>query len=403
MRKRHSVLFSLALLAVVTYVDRLCISIAGPAMQRELGFTSAQWGWIVGIFAISYGWLGTPAGALGDRWGQRVVIAHIVVWWSVFTALTGVVSGFYALLAVRFLFGAGAAGAFPNISGAVSRWFPSGERARAQGVVWGASRLGGILSPLLVVPLMAALGWRATFWVLGAAGVVWAALWFPWYRNSPAEQPGAGPCPHSAFPWTQLLRRRQLWLLMLMYQFYGWGSYFYLSWLHTYLVRGRNLTEREMAIFSTLPFVLGVCANLTGGWLSDRMVRKLGLRWGRSLVGTLALLGGAACVLATALTTGKASAVILLSVGYGCMDLMLPSAWAMCQGLGGRYAGTVSGAMNSAGQIGGFSSSVLFGYLVDDFGSYSAPLFVIAFMLTVAAAVFSCIDAGKPLVEGVKL
>ena len=259
MRKRHSVLFSLALLAVVTYVDRLCISIAGPAMQRELGFTSAQWGWIVGICAISYGWLGTPAGALGNRGGQRVVIAHIVVWWSVFTALTGVVSGFYALLAVRFLFGAGVAGAFPNISGAVSRWFPSGERARAQGVVWGASRLGGILSPLLVVPLMAALGWRATFWVLGAAGVVWAASWFPWYRNSPAEQPGAGPCPHSAVPWTQLLRRRQLWLLMLMYQFYGWGSYFYLSWLHTYLVRGRNLTEREMAIFSTLPFVLGVC------------------------------------------------------------------------------------------------------------------------------------------------
>ena len=133
MKKRHSVLASLAALAVITYLDRLCISIAGPTMQRELGFSPAQWGWIVGIFAISYGGLEIPGGALGDRWGQRIVIARIVVWWSAFTALTGTVSGFYALLAVRFLFGAGEAGAFPNISGAIARWFPSTERARAQG------------------------------------------------------------------------------------------------------------------------------------------------------------------------------------------------------------------------------------------------------------------------------
>ncbi len=135
MKKRYSVLSSLAVLAVITYLDRLCISIAGPAMQRELGFTPAQWGWIVGIFAVSYGGLEIPGGALGDRWGQRIVIARIVVWWSAFTLLTGTVSGFWAMLAVRFLFGAGEAGAFPNISGAVSRWFPATERARAQGVV----------------------------------------------------------------------------------------------------------------------------------------------------------------------------------------------------------------------------------------------------------------------------
>ena len=185
---------------------------------------------------------------------------------------------------------------------------------------------------------------------------------------------------------------------MLMYQFYGWGSYFYLSWLHTYLVNGRGLTEREMGMFSTLPFILGAGANLLGGWLSDRLVRKMGLRRGRSLLGSVALLGGAACVLATALTTGKFTGVILISVGYGCMDLMLPSAWAICMDLGGKYSGAVSGAMNSAGHIGGFSSSVLFGYIVRDYGSYSAPLFVIAAMLTLAALVFSRIDASKPLV-----
>ncbi len=258
---------------------------------------------------------------------------------------------------------AGEAGAFPNISGAVSRWFPSTERARAQGVVWGASRLGGIFAPLVVVPVMAAFGWRATFWMLGAVGAVWVLCWFPWYRNSPVEHPGVsekkraeiGVAAHAAptgFPWGQLLRGRQLWLVMLMYQFYCWGAYFYLSWLHTYLVNGRGLTER-----------------------------KMGLRRGRSLLGAAGLLGGAACVLATALTTGK-----------------MPSAWAICMDLGGKYSGAVSGAMNSAGHIGGLSSSVLFGYLVRDLGSYNAPLFVIAAMLTLAAVMFSRIDASKPLV-----
>ncbi len=415
MKKRHAVLSSLATLAVITYLDRLCISIAGPRMQKELGFSPEQWGWIVGIFAVSYGALEIPGGALGDRFGQRAVIARIVLWWSAFTALTGTVSGFWLLLAVRFLFGVGEAGAFPNICGALSRWFPASERARAQGAVWGASRAGGVLSPLLVVPLMAALGWRSIFWIFGAAGAVWVAIWTPWYRNSPAEHPsisraeldeigaGARYGAHHGIPWGVLFRSRQLWLIMLMYSFYGWGSYFYLSWLHTYLVKGRGLTETEMGVFSTLPFILGASANLIGGWLGDRLVRRYGLRNGRRFLGAFALAGGSLCVLATALAPGKLAGVVLISAGYGCMDLMLPSAWAMCLDLGGRYAGAVSGAMNSAGHIGGFSSSVLFGYLVRHTGSYHAPLFAIATMLMAAAFVFSRIDSSQPIVrqEGV--
>jgi MFS family permease len=154
-----------------------------------------------------------------------------------------------------------------------------------------------------------------------------------------------------------------------------------------------------MGIFSTLPFILGAAANLFGGWLSDALCRRYGIRNGRRVVGTLGLAGGAACVLATALTEGKPAGVILISVGYGCMDTMLPSAWAICMDLGGRYAGAVSGAMNSAGHIGGFSSSVLFGYLVTRFGTYNAPLFWIAAMLVCAAVVFSRIDASQPIVR----
>jgi len=116
------------------------------------------------------------------------------------------------------------------------------------------------------------------------------------------------------------------------------------------------------------------------------------------MVGAFGLTGGALCVLATALTTSKAAGVVLISAGYGCMDLMLPSAWAICMDLGGRYAGAVSGAMNSAGHVGGFSSSVLFGYIVRRYGNYNAPLFLIASMLTIAAFVFSRIDSSKTIV-----
>jgi MFS family permease len=407
-KKRHGVLIWMASLAIITYLDRLCISVAGPRMQKELGFTPEQWGWIVGIFAISYGGLEIPAGALGDRFGQRTVITRIVVWWSAFTALSGSVSGFWRLLTVRFLFGAGEAGAFPNISGVLSRWFPAGERARAQGVVWGASRIGGILAPPVVVMLMNALGWRPIFWLFGAAGIVWVLLWRPRFWNSPAEDPGVSleerqeigtqASSHAGVPWRVLFGSRQLWLVMLMYSFYGWGAYFYLSWLHTYLVNGRGLTESEMGLFSTLPFVLGAAANFVGGWFSDRLSLRYGLG-ARRFVGACGLAGGALCILGTALSEGKLAGVLLISLGYGCMDFMLPSAWAICMDFGGRYSGAVSGAMNSAGHIGGFSSSVLFGVLVTRFGSYNAPLFAIAAMLMIAAFVFSRIDARSPIVQ----
>jgi MFS family permease len=384
-------------------------------MQRELGLTPEQWGWIVGIFAISYGGLEIPAGALGDRLGQRSVITRIVIWWSVFTALTGSVSRFGVLLAVRFLFGAGEAGAFPNMSGALSRWFPASERAFAQGSIWGASRLGGVLAPLLIVPFMGHFGWRPTFWTLGVVGVVWALVWRSWYYNDPASHPqisdaelreigsSAHRTLHTRVPWAALLRSRALWMLMLMYSCYGWGSYFYLSWLHTYLVKGRGLTEAEMGIFSTLPFVLGACSNLLGGFLSDRLVRRYGLKNGRRFLGAASLAMGSACVLATALTEGKVLGVLLISVGYGFMDLMLPSAWAMCMDIGGRYAGAVSGAMNSSGHIGGFSCSVLFGYLVQHYGDYELPLLAIAAMLLVGACVFVNIDSSRTITAAEKV
>jgi MFS family permease len=409
-RKRQLLLGMLVLLSVTTYLDRIAISVAGPlGMQKELGLSPERWGWVLGIFILSYGLGAVPLGALGDRNGQRTVLTQIVVWWSVFTGLTGLAMNYAALLVTRFLFGAGEAGAYPNISGVIARWFPTDERARSQGFVWAASRVGGALSPWLVVPLAIHLGWRAPFLIFGGFGLVWAGLWYSWYRD-PATHNTAFPSPESAklvgaplasptptVPWRRLFRSRELWLIMAMYWCYVWGSMFYLSWLHTYLVNGRGLTEQEMGAYSALPFLMGMIGTLTGGFLGDRLVKRLGLSLGRRLMGSVSLGLTTLIFLATAMTSGKVSAIVLLSVGFGVMDCMLPSAWAICLDVGGPYAGAVSGAMNMAGSFGGFACAVSFGYLVKACGNYNGPLLAVAAMVAVSAVLFWMLDPTQPL------
>jgi MFS family permease len=187
MKVRYVVLLMLVLLSVITYLDRICIGVAGADIQKDLGISEQAWGWVLGAFLLSYGIFEIPSGALGDRIGQRKVLTRIVLWWSAFTALTPLARNYYALVATRFLFGAGEAGAYPNASGCICRWFPLAERARAQGLVWGASRLGGALTPLVVVPLKNSLGWQACFWLFGTLGLVWAAVWVSWFRDDPAK------------------------------------------------------------------------------------------------------------------------------------------------------------------------------------------------------------------------
>ncbi len=409
-RKRPFALGFLMVLSGITYLDRLCIAVAGPRMQQDLGITPDRWGWVLGVFALSYGAFEIPSGALGDRIGQRKVLTRIVIWWSMFTALTGWVSSFWALLATRFLFGVGEAGAYPNASGSIARWFPAAERARAQGAVWSASRLGGALAPLLVVPIQIAYGWRGSFWIFGTLGIIWAAAWWWWYHDDPARQPGItrreieeiGASPirdgNAGVPWRRLFSQRQLWLIMAMYWCYVWGSWFYLSWFHTYLIKGRGFTETEMGLYSPIPFVFGALGNVAGGFLSDNLARTRGLRVGRRVIGSTCLAASALFLLATAFTTGKASGLILLTLGFGVMDCMLPSAWALCLDIGKNYAGAVTGAMNSAGQFGGFVCSVAFGHMVRELGDYSAPIYLIAAMVMVSAFLFWRIDASKPLV-----
>ena len=409
MKYQHRVLGMLALLSVITYLDRVCIAVVGPAMQDSLGISPSGWGWVTGIFFFSYGAFEIPTGTLGDRIGPRRVLTRIVLWWSAFTSLTGVVTNYVWLLVVRFCFGAGEAGAYPNVSTVIARWTPATSRARAWGFVWMMSQIGAAISPLLVVPIQTRYGWQASFFVFGIVGVVWAAGWFRWFRDSPAEKAGVtaaelqeiGPSAsigHGGMPWRRVLRRAGLWQLIGIAACYVYALAFYQSWLQTYLVKGRGYTEAAL-VLSSLPYIVGAVANGLGGVASDWLVRRFGLCMGRRLLGVGGLSWAAAFMAAAAVTKSGAWALVFLSLAYAGILVQQPNICAVALDTGRDHAGAVFACANTAAQVASTLSSVLFGYLVEYFGNYNAPLVPMVLTLCVGAWIWLKVDATRQLFE----
>jgi MFS transporter, ACS family, glucarate transporter len=409
-KKRHGVLALLGAVSVITFLDRLAIAVAGPAVQHDLLLTPVQWGWALSSYVIANTVFEIPSGALGDRYGQRSELTRIAVWWSVFTALTGWCRSFWQLFATRFLFGVGAAGAYPNAAGVIPHWFSTQERARSQGVVWAASRLGAALAPLTLVPLQMHLGWRAVFWILGGLGLLWTLVWRSWFHDRPAAQPGitrreleeigeTSGATHTSVPWRKLLALRQLWLIVTAYGFYGWASWFYFSWFPTWTVNGAHISLASMGIVASFPFLLGIAGNLAGGYVSDRLVERYGMRVAYRSVTSVCLFVTAVLFVVLGLVHGEVTVVATFTLCFGVMDLMLPSAWAMCLNLGGRYGGTATAVMNTAGNLGGLLCTVVFGYVIRATGNYNLPLFGIAAVVLVSAILFSQVDCTRGLHE----
>jgi MFS family permease len=407
MRYRNRVLGLLSLLSVITYLDRVCISVAGPRIQDSLHLSPFEWGWVAGIFTLSYAAFEIPSGALADRIGPRRVLTRIVLWWSVFTSLTGMVFGYPALLLVRFLFGMGEAGAYPGMSVVIARWFPIHERARAFGILLMASQLGGAFAPLLVVPIQIHYGWRASFYLFGIVGAVWSFSWYRWFRDSPAQKPGVTPeeieetrglgaHSHQLLPWSIALRSRNFWTTVAVALCYFYTFYFFQSWFHTYLVKARGYSEKDL-LLSSLPFFLAACANLAGGLASHLLVQRIGLKWGRCSLGVLGLGVAGLAMTAVIFAHGQIAALALLSLTYAGITFQQPVMFAVCLDIGGAYAGATVGAMNTAAQIGSFVSSLAYGYLVGHYGNYNLPFVPMAALLCLGAWLWLRIDPAQQL------
>ncbi|HME10475.1 MAG TPA: MFS transporter [Bryobacteraceae bacterium] len=398
-KQRHRVLGLLVLLFTITYLDRVCISVAGPRIQQDLHIDPIGWGWVTGAFTLGYCFFEIPTGILGDRTGPRRVLTRIVVWWSAFTALTGMMTGYYPLVFARFLFGAGEAGVFPNSSVVVSRWFPPSQRATISGVTLMASQLGGGLAPLLVVPIQMRYGWRASFYVFGVLGVMWAIAWYTWFRDSPEAKPGNAPPPAGhlpGFPWRLALRNTSVLAIIGAAFCYVYVYNFFQTWLHTFLVKGRGFSEGTLWL-SALPYVVAACANLTGGAVSDALVRRLGRKRGRRTLGAAALASASLLTVAAMSTRQPVLTLILLALVYGAITFQQSGVFGVCLDIGREYAGSMVGLMNTSAQVGGLLGSVLYGYIVERSGSYDAPFIPMAAILFLGALLWLKIDASEQL------
>jgi MFS family permease len=409
-RGRFKLLRFTLVLSIITYLDRVAISTAAPAVRDELQLTAVQLGWVFSAFTFAYAAFEIPSGWLGDVMGPRKVLTRIVLWWSAFTAATGLAWNFGSLVVARFLFGVGEAGAFPNISRSFARWFPTPERGHAHGVVFMGTRLGGALAPPLVVLLMTGMGWRQTFFIFGMLGVVWCVFWWRWFRDEPSGHPAVnaaeletiqsqmGQASHQ-FQWRQLLSLNLL-FICLMYFCMGYTLYFNLTWLPTYLREVRGFSIQQSGWIAGAVLLTGAITTFIGGRLTDRLVKTRGLKAGRSL-GAITLPVSGAILIAAALTGNPWTAAILLIATLGVADLCVSSCWAICHDVGGEQAGTVTGCMNTFGNIGGAISPLVVGYAVQWWSSWNVPFFITAGVYVFGGVMTLLINPNKRLMRGI--
>jgi MFS family permease len=377
-RTRYGLIAFTAALALITYIDRVCISHTAGAIQEELNLTKTQMSLIFASFFWTYALFEVPGGWMGDRWGARRVLVRIVIWWSLFTAATGWAWGFASLFIIRALFGAGEAGCFPNIARAYVTWLPQEERVRAQGLLWLSARWGGALTPLLIAWLLTYVSWRHAFEIFGVVGIVWAVLFYLWYRDNPKDHPGVNAAElallpktddvtlgHEPVPWKLFLTSRTVWLLWIQYTCLGSGWVFYVTWLPTYLQEACGQNPEQTAWLAGVPLLFGGLGSLICGWTSRSVDRwagssQKGRRW---LAGSGFLLASV-CLFLSANTSDARWAIALMSIAAFANDLAMPPSWAACMDVGGKYCGTLSGSMNMMTNLGQGTAPVVMTFLL---------------------------------------
>jgi len=410
-RVRYWVVVFAVTLAIVTYIDRVCISQAMPFISADLKLTPAQVGYAFSAFGWAYALFEIPGGFLGDWMGARRVLLRIVLWWSFFTAATGWAWSFASLAVTRFLFGAGEAGCFPNLTRAFTTWLPQHERVRAQGILWFSARWGGAFTPPLVVLVMRLMSWRHTFEVFGSIGVVWAFFFYRWYRDHPRDNPALNTAErrlllpneglaagHGRFPWRTFLRSRQVWLLCAQYfcQSYSW--YFYITWLPTYLQQERALPAGHAAQLAILPLFLGGIGSVVSGFVAAPVARLTGsVARTRRLMAYLGCSGACLLLVITAHLHNPLHAMIAMGFASFCNDLMMPGAWGACMDVGGPFAGSLSGAMNMMGNIGGALSPAVTGNLIQRTHNWTMIFYIFAAFYLTSLLIWRMLDPVTPL------
>ncbi|MEA3178032.1 MAG: transporter, family, glucarate transporter [Gammaproteobacteria bacterium] len=389
-------------LAALAYVQRVAISQAAEGIQVDLGLGKAELGLVFGAFGLSYALFEIPNGLLGDRLGVRVTLTRIVIAWSVFTALTGAAWNFTSLWIARFLFGAGEAGCFPNLTRMLSTWLPLRSRLRAQALMWACTRWAGAATPLLVLALVRWQGWRWAFVVLAVLGFVWAAAFYLWFRDDPAEHPAVNAEELSLLQdaralttqegepqWYRSLLKLPVMILVFQYFCFSFVWYFYVTWLPSYLREARHASATEAAAFAMLPLLFGGFGSLVAGYAAARFSRRKIAFFGFLFSGLL--------LFAVTRISSTSLAMVAMGLASFCSDLTMPISWNACVEIGRRHTATLSGAMNMFGNFAGFVAPVVSGaILARSAGDWNLLIYLMVAASFIAATCWMFLDPGNP-------
>lgn len=394
-------------LSLLLYIDRVCISASKDAIATDLRLSETQMGWVLSSFALGYALCQTPAGLLADRFGPRRILTGVVAFWSVFTGLTGAASNFVSMIAARLLFGAGEAGAYPATARATYSWIPMQERGLMQGINFSGSRIGGAVGLPLMTLLIGRLGWRQSFAALMAVGFAWAAFWYLWFRDDPAEHPAIGGAEREYILANRQQARDQskrpmslaalftsgnLWLASVQYFASNFTFFFCLTWMLPYLKTTYELEATQAALYAAVPLLCGAVGQWLGGWLVDRIYRLSGWKISRSgpaIAGFALAAGGMLGIIAA---DSIVATIGWLSLAVLGADMTIAPSWSFCIDIGREHAGAVSGTMNMAGNIGSFVTGLAFPYLYQWTGSHEPFFYVAAGLNAVAIAVWLATD-----------
>jgi len=375
--KRHMLVGLLFLHAMNTFMDRICISTASDLIMTDLHISEQMMGYIFAIFAVSYALLQVPAGWFADVYGPKKALLIVVGFWSSFTALTGAAWNAMSMLVIRFFFGAGEAGAFPGATRAVYNWVPAKERGFANGVFHSGGRVGAALSLLLMPCLIRLVGWRWTFVINGAIGIVWGIVYFLWFRDYPRDHPGVNEAEREYIekgikddltvdehiPFGLIITSPNMLLAMTQYIASNMTFFISLTWLFPYM---KKQWGEGAEVYTPIPLILGMIAHWSAGAMITFLYHK-GYHVGSRRVP--AIIGFAMGVIGLVLSTQMAHAtplafILCFSIAIFGVELTIAPSWTFCMDIGGKKSGAVSGTMNMLGNLGSAASAIIFPYFV---------------------------------------
>ena len=424
-RVRWRIVLVLAIVAGVTYIDRLNLGIVAKFILEEYKLSTQSMGWILGAFSLGYAVFHVPGGWLADRYGPGRVLAVAILWFSVFTALTAIAPSLpilnllgpvWAFAIVRFTMGLGEAAALPVGNKLMAYWLAEKELAFGTSIFLAGVGVGGVVAPFFISWLIKQWGWRASFFVSGAVGTALAIVCYTYVTSRPEDHPGvnaaelalihrpgkfekdaASPNTNvSAVPWRKILALRSIWALMISHFCLVYPVYIFFTWFFVYLMKARGITITKASFWTSAPFVANVFMVPLWGWLSDRAVEKLGKRMGRRSSAWLAIGGSALLLWSGSQTANNTLALLQLAIAAGFNFAASAVLWTTCNDISAKFSGSISGSMSTFGSLGGWVSPVLTGYVAAKFG-WTAALNLAAAITIVSGLAWFFVDAEQTI------